>query len=272
LDDGLICGGQVNIFINPNPERYRSAFSEAIEAAERRELAGLCTVVRGEDVGRTEVLYPQMDTDGHRLAVMEALDSGKEKTVELASGEAVYVEPILPRPSLLIAGAGHVGSALAQLGALCGFEVTVVDDRPSFANRDRLPFADRVVVDDIPTYIRGARKDSGTYIVIVTRGHRNDAQCLRECVGSDAAYIGMIGSKRKIVVIYEELLREGLATKEQLLKVHSPLGLSLGDREVGEIAVSIMAELIAVRRGVEPESIRPMQYTPPFLREVGSVE
>jgi xanthine dehydrogenase accessory factor len=269
-DDGLICGGTVNIFINPYPERSKEAYAAALETAERREKAALCTVVEGDEalVGTTSLLKASGEgLEALREAAASALEAGREKLVRLEDGRAVYVEPILPRPTALIAGAGHIGAALAQILSLCGFEVVVVDDRPSFANTDRLPFADRVVVDDIPRFVREFPVNEDTYVVVVTRGHRHDAHVLRECIHSNAKYIGMIGSKRKIVVIFEEMLREGLASREELLRVHSPMGLALGDREVGEIAVSIAAEIIAVRNGVDLDAIKPMQYTPPFLME-----
>lgn len=276
-DDGLICGGRVNIFINPFPERSAEAYAAATETAARREKAALCTFLRGPEdrVGRSVLARAEGEIVGNvplepmadslREAVADTLTAARERVVDLAEGVSVYIEPILPRPTALIAGAGHVGAAVAQIAALCGFEVVVVDDRASFANRERLPFADRAVVDDIPRFVRDFPINQDTYIVIVTRGHRHDAQVLRECIHSNAKYVGMIGSKRKTVVIFEEMLREGLATKEELRRVHSPMGLTLGDREVGEIAVSIVAELIAVRRGADLSAIRSMQYMPPFI-------
>lgn len=280
-DDGLICGGQVHIFVNPCPERSKEAYVSAIEAAEQHKTAALCTYVKGggDLVGLTFLTDAQAQCiaspyqvpigDDTLRTISEAVSStlvqGKERLARLEDGSAIYIEPILPRPTVVIAGAGHVGAALGQIMALCGFEVVIVDDRPSFANKERLPFADRAVVDDIPKFLRAFPVSNQTYFVIVTRGHRHDAHCLREVVKSEAKYVGMIGSKRKICVIYEELLREGLATTEELRKVHSPLGFDIGSREVGEIAVSIAAELVAVRRGVDPSSIKSLKYTPPFV-------
>jgi xanthine dehydrogenase accessory factor len=277
-DDGLICGGRVSIFINPFPEASREAYEAAIEAALARERCALVTLVSGDPatVGRTVLIKGDGQLIGEGLndlaepltkATQEVLAAGREKRVTLAEGIEVYIEPILPRPTLVIAGAGHIGAALAQIASLCGFEVVVVDDRPSFANAERLSTADRVVVDDIPRFIQNYPVNEETYIAIVTRGHRHDAHVLRECIHSNAKYIGMIGSKRKICVIFEELLRDGLASKEELRQVRSPMGLTLNDREVGEIAVSIMAELIAVRNGADLNTVRSMQYTPPFLGE-----
>jgi xanthine dehydrogenase accessory factor len=280
-DDGLICGGQVNIFVDPSPERSREAYFAAVDAADSHRTAALCTFVRGggDLVGMTFLadaegkIVPGQEVDALNPWIASAiaksvpatLEAGKERLVPFEDGSAVYIEPILPRPTVVIAGAGHVGAALGQIMALCGFEVVIVDDRPSFANMNRLPFADRAIVEDIPGFLRSFPISDQTYFVIVTRGHRHDAHCLREVVKSKAKYIGMIGSKRKICVIYEELLKDGMATAEELKRVHSPLGFDIGSREVGEIAVSIAAELVAVRRGVDPSTVKSLKYTPPFV-------
>lgn len=275
-DDGLICGGSVDIFIDPHVADSADVYRTALDAAHRRERAVVATFLSGDSAGKAVLLTESGEPLGTcdpsllpalRSSADRVLETGRETRLSLDEGPDVYLEPILPRPTLLIAGAGHIGAAVAQIGSLCGFEVVVVDDRASFANRERLTTADRVVVDEIPRIVRDFPIDESTYVVIVTRGHRHDAHVLRECIHSRARYLGMIGSKRKIVVIFEEMLREGLATKEELLRVRSPMGLTLGDREVGEIAVSIMAEIVAVRNGASFDSIRPMQYTPPFLRD-----
>jgi xanthine dehydrogenase accessory factor len=274
-DDGLICGGKVDIFINPLVDRSADIYRKALEAANRRDKTAVVTILTGKRAGASCLTDADGNISGEcapefeaavRAAALEGIELGREARKELAEGVEAFIEPILPRPTLLIAGAGHIGSAMAQIASLCGFEVVVVDDRPSFANRDRLPWADRVVVDDIPTFVRDFRIDRDTYVAIVTRGHRHDAQVLRECVRSEARYVGMIGSKRKIVVIFEEMIEQGLATREELLRVRSPMGLTIGDREVGEIAVSIMAEIVAVRNGADLDAVRTMPYSPPFLR------
>jgi xanthine dehydrogenase accessory factor len=264
-DDGLICGGRVSILIDPRPERSAGVYQSAIESARNGQLCSLAVPLDGEKAGEA-ILINLGDSRGALSdAATQAIEARRTGVVDVEGAGQVYFEPIIPRPTLVIAGAGHIGAALAQVAALCEFEVIVVDDRPGFANADRLPFADQTIVSDLPSFFREYPSSSSTYIAIVTRGHRHDAHVLREVLGKPAAYIGMIGSKRKIVVIYEELLRDGLATPDQLRKVHSPMGLALGDVEVGEIAVSIMAEIIAVRRGTELESIHSMQYLPPVV-------
>jgi xanthine dehydrogenase accessory factor len=222
-DDGLICGGHVDIFVNPLVQRSAEVYRAAREASRNRKRAVLVTQLSGESAGASVLADGEgllagaegfVTTDALRTAVCEVLETGREQRRDIEERD-LYLEPIVPRPTLLIAGAGHIGAAVAQIGGLCGFEVIVVDDRPSFTNRERLPSADRVAVDDIPSFVRDFPLDESSYVVIVTRGHRHDAHVLRQCIHSRARYIGMIGSRRKIVVIFEEMLRDDLATKDE---------------------------------------------------------
>src|SRR5262249_31149724 len=159
-----------------------------------------------------------------------------------------YLEPLLPHPTLVIAGAGHVGGALVHYASRVGFDVVVIDDRASLCNRERLSEAKETIADNIVEAVRRHPKTPDTYVVIVTRGHRNDAVVLREVIHEPVAYIGMIGSKRKILTIYEEFIAEGIATAPELARVHAPIGLDIGGISVDEIALSIAPELVAVRR------------------------
>jgi xanthine dehydrogenase accessory factor len=162
--------------------------------------------------------------------------------------ERFFIEPIFPHPRLIIAGAGHIGRAVSHLGSLLDFEVIVIDDRPDLANPERLPDADHIIVDDIARAVYNIPKMPDSYIVIVTRGHRHDEAVLRQCIDSDAAYIGMIGSLNKIAHAGKTALKEGWATKEQMDRIHAPIGLPIQSKTVEEIAVSIAAELVLVRR------------------------
>jgi xanthine dehydrogenase accessory factor len=161
-----------------------------------------------------------------------------------------YVEELGPPPVLVIAGAGHVGQALARLASEASFTVDVIDDRAEYASPSRFPTARRLDVIDIETGLRRHPIDANTYVVIVTRGHRNDGRALATVVGSPAKYVGLIGSKSKIKLIHRELLAAGVPIAN-LLRVHAPIGLNIGSVTVPEIAISIAAELIAVRRGVK---------------------
>jgi xanthine dehydrogenase accessory factor len=154
----------------------------------------------------------------------------------------------LPRVTLLIVGGGHVGQAVARLAAEVDFEVWVLDDREAYASRERFPSASRLLVGDIGAALKELTRDvtPSTYALIVTRGHGHDEEALYHLAPTPAGYVGMIGSKRKIKLIYEDLLARGIS-EEALARVHAPLGFAIGSQTVPEIAVSIVAELIACR-------------------------
>jgi xanthine dehydrogenase accessory factor len=162
----------------------------------------------------------------------------------------VFIEPILPAAELYVFGAGHVGTMLCKIAGLAGFDVTVVDDREAYANRERIPEAHGVIAEDFDKAMATISCSEASYIVIVTRGHRDDMRVLRWAVQTPARYIGMIGSKRKTITIFQELQKEGLAAS-LFDRVHAPVGLDIGAITPEEIAISITAELIAARRNVE---------------------
>ena len=148
---------------------------------------------------------------------------------------------------LVIAGAGHVGKALAHLGKLLDFDVTVIDDRPEYANAENIPDAGHFVVGDIGQAMKNLTIGRDIFIIIVTRGHRHDNEALLPCIGCDAAYVGMIGSKSKVEKMRRQFVGEGWATPEQWKKIHTPIGLEIHSKTVQEIAVSIAAQLVLVR-------------------------
>ena len=159
----------------------------------------------------------------------------------------IFVEPIEPSPALYIFGGGHVGQFVARVAHDAGFQVHVVDDREKFANRERFPDIAGVIVDDIPTWLQKTTLPSSTYAVIVTRGHRHDLDALRALAPRKLRYLGLIGSRAKVKRIYDVLIEEGVSL-DQLENVHAPIGLDIGAVTPQEIAVAIVAELIAVRR------------------------
>jgi xanthine dehydrogenase accessory factor len=162
----------------------------------------------------------------------------------------IFIEPILPPASLYIFGAGHVALSLYRCARTAGFDITVIDDRASYANRERFPDAQDVLAEDFEQAMSRLSPNETSYVVIVTRGHRDDMRVLRWAVQTRARYVGMIGSKRKTIAITRELVKEGVS--EQLFqRVHAPVGLDIGAITPEEIAVAITAELIAVRRRVE---------------------
>ncbi|MBV9148138.1 MAG: XdhC family protein, partial [Acidobacteria bacterium] len=162
----------------------------------------------------------------------------------------IYLEPILPVQTVYLFGAGHVSVNVYRAARMAGFEVIVVDDRESYANRERFPEAKDVYADDYERVLPQLAPNHSSYLVIVTRGHRDDMRVLRWAVETPAKYVGMIGSQRKVIAIYKELQREGTAP-EKLERVYAPVGFEIGAITPEEIAIAIVAELIAVRRGVD---------------------
>src|SRR5271169_769564 len=164
----------------------------------------------------------------------------------------VFIEPVLPPALLYIFGAGHVAYNLYKVATIAGFDVVVVDDREAYANRERFPDAREVIAADFEAATARLNPPESSHIVIVTRGHRDDMRVLRWAVNTRARYLGMIGSRRKTISIYKELEKEGIPA-ETFANVHAPVGLEIGAVTPGEIAVAIVAEMIAVRRHAAPD-------------------
>jgi xanthine dehydrogenase accessory factor len=174
----------------------------------------------------------------------------------------VFIEPVLPPALLYIFGAGHVAYNLYKVATIAGFEVVVVDDRESYANRERFPDAREVIAEDFEAVTVRLNPPESSHIVIVTRGHRDDMRILRWAVNTPTRYLGMIGSRRKTISIYKELEKEGIPA-ERFANVHAPVGLEIGAVTPEEIAVSIVAEMIAVRRHAETNVASKMYAYPP---------
>jgi xanthine dehydrogenase accessory factor len=199
-----------------------------------------------------------------QLVHYELSDDFAQETGLICGGQMdVYIEPIEPSPELFIVGAGHVGFHLARVAHEVGFVVHVVDDREKFANADRFPTAAEIVVDDIPQWLERASLPAHAYIVVVTRGHTNDLEAMRALAPRDLRYLGLIGSRAKVARIYQELLKDTRLASERLERVHAPIGLDIGAVTPQEIAVSILAELIAVKHGKTTSSS--LRWTPPQL-------
>jgi xanthine dehydrogenase accessory factor len=179
----------------------------------------------------------------------ELTDDIAEESGLICGGQMeVFIEPVEPAPDVYIFGAGHVGASLARMAHDTGFRVHVVDDREKFADAERFPAGVDVVVDDIPEWLHAHQLPPTAYGVIVTRGHKHDLDALRALAPANLRYIGLIGSKAKVKRIFDALRAEG-ATPEMLSRVHAPIGLDIGAITPQEIAVSILAELIAVKHG-----------------------
>jgi xanthine dehydrogenase accessory factor len=211
-------------------------------------------------------IHAQLDADLAREA-LQALESkrsqlrsykveaGGLRFVGVRGGDLdVFYEVLDRRPRLIVVGAGHIAVPLAQLGKLLDYEVIVIDDRPEYANRDRFPEADGILVGPYRETVAALSVHGDTYIVLVTRGHVHDQACLEQVLGSEAAYIGMIGSKRRVRTVLSHLADSG-RDLAQIQRVHAPVGLDINAQTPAEIAVSVAAEIISVRRGGNAPSL-----------------
>jgi xanthine dehydrogenase accessory factor len=202
-----------------------------------------------------------MESEKPRTLSFDLNQSPKHDTGLVCGGTLeIFIEPVLPPASLYIFGAGHVAASLYKVAHGAGFDVAIIDDREAYANRERFPEAQEVIADDFDRAMSRLNPSESSYIVIVTRGHRDDMRCLRWAVQGRARYVGMIGSKRKTIAIFKELVAEGIPAN-LFERVHAPVGLDIGAVTPEEIAVAITAELIAVRRHCE----RPLPHMSWFL-------
>jgi len=253
-DDGLICGGAVTTFVQPNPTSRQVFKNLWPETRERRMLVTVLSSGKRALMAGSGIIAA--DEPGFERFAEKCAELLKEPEPEPATYGDAYFEPILPKPVLVICGGGHIGAAVGKLAAWTGFDVVAIDDRASFANKERFPDASRIIVDDPAKAIKTLTMDADTFVCIVTRGHRHDAVVLKEIIHSPAAYIGMIGSKRKVRTVMEGFIADGVCTAEDFRRIRSPMGVAIHSISVEEIAVSVVAELVAVRRGaLNPNSL-----------------
>jgi xanthine dehydrogenase accessory factor len=252
----MLCGGIVDVFLDPI-EPTDPVCRELFQRLREAKVAGsggvlITRVVQGGDPSRPWTrMFLRWEEIPQELppelkGVWERLPKTRPLLVEGEGPDPVFWEPIVQEEVLYLFGAGHISTFVAPLAQMVGFKVVVIDDRQEFANRDRFPSAEEVLVLSPQQAMGRVRLDSGSYVAIITRGHIHDASVLREVVRSGAAYIGMIGSRRKRAVVYRALMEEGVP-RETLERVHCPIGLDIGAETPEEIAVSIVAELIQVR-------------------------
>ncbi len=231
-------------------------YREIINRLSDNQAVALETVIHGEAGEikgglrrRLTAVTPVTDAKGRSFARV---------TAEAAENGLVVLEPVLPQERLIVLGGGHIALPVCEFGAKCGFTVTVIDDRPDFANRSRFPDAAEVLCDSFENGIRRLSITPFDYVVVITRGHRHDADCLRALLpGVFPAYLGMIGSRRRTKGLLEMLKDEGF-DEDRLARICTPIGLNIGAVTPGEIAVSILSEVIAYKR--LPEHGDPNRY------------
>jgi xanthine dehydrogenase accessory factor len=273
-----VCGGIFDVFVQPwhgnrllgqpGMQDYASAIATALEGERAVVLATIIASggAWSSSTGQQMLIHENSETLGKLVlpdapeglaqqlqeAAHKAIIEGKPH-VEKIPGPAnawaeIFIEPFVPHPVLLIAGAGHIAAPLASLAHLMNFSVSVTDDRASFAKRERFPTAKQLLVGDIEATLKNYPITPRTHIVLVTRAHSHDVQGLRAIIDSPASYIGMIGSQRRVWAVFKLLHEEGIPA-EKLSRVRAPIGLDLGGSTPEEIALSIMAEIIQLRHG-----------------------
>jgi len=270
-DGGLICGGNIHVFLEPLREGFLEIYREIERLRQQGGSGILATVIsvngeypRGEAVKvfikpsgeKTGSLFLGEDLEQKIFKEAERFIRAKRVGVMKIGAEAghrwkdleILLEPIIAEPTVYIFGAGHISQQLAPLVKRVHFKVVVIDDRAMFANRDLFPEADEVMVTEFERVFDQIQINEFSYVIIVTRGHLYDGMILEKALQTDACYIGMIGSKKKIQILYKNLVEKGVS-KVALERVHAPIGLDIGSETPEEIAISIVAQLIMKRRG-----------------------
>jgi len=269
-EGGLICGGNIDIFLEPLKEEFLRIYQMVVKIKQKGGSAILATLISVDnDFPKVEGVKVLIKPSGEKIGFLfdgeglekKVLEEGKillkerspkllvlnsEKEGSSWTKADVLLEPIFGEPTVYIFGAGHVSQQLAPLAKRVHFKVVVIDDREMFANRERFPEADEVVVSEFEKCFDQLTIDDSSYIVIVTRGHLYDGFVLEKAVNTDARYIGMIGSKKKINTLYRRLMEKGVP-KETLNRVCAPIGLDINSETPEEIAISIVAQLIQLR-------------------------
>ncbi|HXG64283.1 MAG TPA: XdhC family protein [Blastocatellia bacterium] len=270
------CGGIMDVFVDflrPGQPAFGGAAPEdvvqhVLDIYNRRQPAVLVTVLENSGAGPIQPGCKVVITEGGEVLgwpvgakrfppeiveqALAALGQGRSRRVKTPNSENaaaldVFYEVLLPPAEIVIVGAGHIAQPLAQIARVMNFEVTVIDDRANFANKSRFPQADRIIVDDVERAVGQLAIGPATHIVLVTRGHQMDQAALLRVIGSRAAYIGMIGSKRRVNAVFTYLREKGIAD-DLIDRVYAPIGLDIGAETPDEIAVAIMAEIIKIRR------------------------
>ena len=260
-ENGLNCGGTVRIYTERiDAAEGREAYAEIERAMERRSARILITELNGKRRFLTDEQYKILWSVGDcPPKVYDVLTGIKFKNkgggvivrVPDVEGE-FFVEPFWPQPRAFVFGGGHVGGQVAALAKNVGFYVVLIDDRPLFANEERHPYADECIAGEIESVFASLSLDEHSYVLALTRGHQYDEQVVEYALNTRAGYIGMLGSERKKIVLWKKILQRG-ADPERLDEVFSPIGVNIGADTPEEIAVSVVAEMVRVRRGVKKE-------------------
>ncbi len=252
-DKKAICGGQAEVLVeglNPSDPQTKTALQGLADAVAAHRKSWWLTILTK---GSTSTIHSLVQADGTTIGAMPAgltvdqvLETQQVSMIEL-DPQPVLIEPFFPAETAYIFGAGHVGRSLAGFSSAVGFQTVVLDDRAEFANPERFPTAEEIIVlESFDNILEKIDIDRDSFIVIVTRGHQNDLVVLSQMLKTDAYYIGMIGSKRKCALTFENLRQQGFS-EEDIRRVHAPIGIQIDSETPEEIGVSIVAEMIQER-------------------------
>ena len=264
--DGLVCGGTMYFYLEPlrDQKDFITVGNEILEAYDGGQPVSLATVVNAVDGGPalgSKLLlrsdgtvsgsFGNAEFDAQAIEVSRKVaDIGSNESFNLSDGTEVFVDGFTTPPTLVMVGGGHVGKATADLAYSLGYRVYLVDDRPEFCNEERFPYAEERVIETYDKWTDHLDLNVNSFVVVATRGHRFDDMALESALKTRARYIGVLGSRRKTIMIYRRLLQQGVPL-ERIKEVYAPIGLNIGAVEPEELAVSIMSEIIMVRRGGE---------------------
>ena len=264
--DGLVCGGTMYFYLEPlrDQKDFITVGNQILEAYDGGQPVSLATVVNAIDGGPalgSKLLlrsdgtvsgsFGNAEFDAQVIEVSRKVaDIGSNESFNLSDGTEVFVDGFTTPPTLVMVGGGHVGKATADLAYSLGYRVYLVDDRPEFCNEERFPYAEERVIETYDKWTDHLDLNVNSFVVVATRGHRFDDMALESALKTRARYIGVLGSRRKTIMIYRRLLQQGVSL-ERIKEVYAPIGLNIGAVEPEELAVSIMSEIIMVRRGGE---------------------
>ena len=264
--DGLVCGGTMYFYLEPlrDQKDFITVGNEILEAYDGGQPVSLATVVNAIDGGPalgSKLLirsdgtvsgsFGNAEFDAQVIEVSRKVaDIGSNESFNLSDGTEVFVDGFTTPPTLVMVGGGHVGKATADLAYSLGYRVYLVDDRPEFCNEERFPYAEERVIETYDKWTDHLDLNVNSFVVVATRGHRFDDMALESALKTRARYIGVLGSRRKTIMLYRRLLQQGVPL-ERIKEVYAPIGLNIGAVEPEELAVSIMSEIIMVRRGGE---------------------
>jgi len=275
--DGLVCGGTMYFYLEPvfAPECILPFFEAALGAYQGKEAIAVATVVKcaQRDISSGARLLvhqdgsssgtlgkPEFNRECLKIAE-KIIPGGGNATIATEEGVEIYIEAFTSPPTLIILGGGHVGKAVYNLALTLRFRIIIIDDREDFSNADRFPAAYKTVVANFETALDDLDVKYNSFILIATRGHRFDDMATKAAAKTPARYIGLLGSKRKNLLIFRELLKKGVQL-ERIKEIHAPVGLNIGALTPEELAVSIMAEIIKCIRGGDG---LPMKMAEQFL-------